>query len=566
VNLKDDRGFSLFHEIALQDRCDLIAVLYDLGLIESFHKAQVTNPGSEFNTMTPQGLAEHKKKRCREEIEIYTRRERALNKTCKYARAGNVVNVTKMVNKNVLNAHQMSEEDGSYPIYWAVVANSYPCVKALLDCGVDLDITLKNGEKVLTKACSLGHADLALKLVREHHLDPNQKGAHGRYVVEKTAEAGDFALFQDLLSEGAQFQETVLHCASRQGQTEFIKKLRKSYPNRVNLNCTDQVRRTPLLHAADSKSTKVMQYLLEQGADFTLLDHRGRSVLHYAANKDCTEEALEVLKLANQKGKLQKIINAKELYLGAEQCFLVRGRDKGRYAWHYVTVDRALISIFQQVINNGRVDVTRYGRLLKSGWGLAPPQDTSDAISKKYDSTVLQAGIEPDMSALHYAILRENEILIIELIKYGADVNIQDSFGLGPLHMAAMRGMLTVVQALEAHGARMLMEDNKGRTALVIAEANRQSQVANYLRSQADIHKLHAFVARNVSTAVQSLDITLLHDMRQNGQDIRRHVIEELRELEAGIQSLLFELGTTPVMQTTSSDDTGTTRAAPTTP
>ncbi len=59
------------------------------------------------------------------------------------------------------------------------------------------------------------------------------------------------------------------------------------------------------------------------------------------------------------------------------------GRDKGQYAWHYVIVDRGLLSIFKKVINRGHVDVGRYGKIIMSGWGLAPPQETVNQIRRK---------------------------------------------------------------------------------------------------------------------------------------------------------------------------------------
>ena len=58
-----------------------------------------------------------------------------------------------------------------------------------------------------------------------------------------------------------------------------------------------------------------------------------------------------------------------------------------------------------------------------------------------------------------------------------------------PLHLAAMRGQLFIVKQLEAHGADLDARDNKQRRPLELAEANRQTQVANYLKSARDISK-----------------------------------------------------------------------------
>ncbi len=57
------------------------------------------------------------------------------------------------------------------------------------------------------------------------------------------------------------------------------------------------------------------------------------------------------------------------------------------------------------------------------------------------------------------------------------------SFGLTAVHLAAMRGMLTVLRQLEAHGGAIDVPDAKGRLPIDVAELNRQGAVANYLKS-----------------------------------------------------------------------------------
>ena len=44
----------------------------------------------------------------------------------------------------------------------------------------------------------------------------------------------------------------------------------------------------------------------------------------------------------------------------------------------------------------------------------------------RFDPANLLAGAQPDMTALHYAIIRENEALAFMLIQYQAQVNIPD--------------------------------------------------------------------------------------------------------------------------------------------
>ena len=65
--------------------------------------------------------------------------------------------------------------------------------------------------------------------------------------------------------------------------------------------------------------------MIGYGADITATDRRNRSVLHYAADSQCTEGAEMILEKGQRENTLHYIINEKEKHLGAEQCFLVRG-------------------------------------------------------------------------------------------------------------------------------------------------------------------------------------------------------------------------------------------------
>ena len=60
--------------------------------------------------------------------------------------------------------------------------------------------------------------------------------------------------------------------------------------------------------------------------------------------------------------------------------YLVRGKDKGRQAWHYVLVDEGKENAFKETVSSGTVDVAVYGKVIKSGWGKDPPDDVKNAI------------------------------------------------------------------------------------------------------------------------------------------------------------------------------------------
>ena len=61
--------------------------------------------------------------------------------------------------------------------------------------------------------------------------------------------------------------------------------------------------------------------------------------------------------------------------------FLVRGKDRGKAAWHYVLVNEGLKEEFKTKIATGNIDVAKYGFVVCSGWGENPPEDIKNKVS-----------------------------------------------------------------------------------------------------------------------------------------------------------------------------------------
>ena len=68
------------------------------------------------------------------------------------------------------------------------------------------------------------------------------------------------------------------------------------------------------------------------------------------------------------------------------RIYLVRGKDHGRPAWHYVLLvdDKETKKKFFEKIASGTVDIADYGEIVKSGWGVDPPNQLKDELEKKY--------------------------------------------------------------------------------------------------------------------------------------------------------------------------------------
>ena len=73
------------------------------------------------------------------------------------------------------------------------------------------------------------------------------------------------------------------------------------------------------------------------------------------------------------------------------------------------------------------------------------------------------------------------------LLHSGADPNVQDIFGITPLIHAAARGRYNAVEMLLQAGARPLMVDSEGKTAIDYAESAQFPEIVYDLREAAQI-------------------------------------------------------------------------------
>ena len=260
---------------------------------------------------------------------------------------------------------------------------------------------------------------------------------------------------------------TPLLWASLSSSGEFIETLIDLGAN-VNAQRTyDKV--TPLLLSANWNNFMAVYLLLDHGADANIASADGNSPMHRAVSNGFFDIAKRLVEkgsdvnLQNKEGRtplffglknkheqLIKLLieNEADVNIGYKKNYtetiLVRGKDKGRAAWHYVLVKRHLLGLFLKRVKGGRVNVADFGDILRSGWGKDPPEGIIDQILEECDFKEI-----PGVTVLHIASKENNEPEIIDLlVKSGANVNAQDAEGFTPLHMATIHGNLKMKEQL----------------------------------------------------------------------------------------------------------------------
>ena len=266
---------------------------------------------------------------------------------------------------------------------------------------------------------------------------------------------------------------TPLLWASLSSSGEFIETLIDLGAN-VNAQRTDD-KVTPLFLSAYWNNFMAAYLFLNHGADANIAAADGRTPLHKAVMK------------GNQNLVKLLIENEADVSIGykensTERFYLVRGKERGRAAWHYVLVKKHLLGLFLKRVKGGSLDVAEFGDILRSGWGKDPPEGTTDKILKEYDFQFKEI---PDTTPLHIASEQINEPEIIDLlVKSGANVNAQDAEGFTPLHMAAIHGNLKIVKKLVDLDADVNIVTTDGKNAAELAHLNEELEIEEYLGSR----------------------------------------------------------------------------------
>ncbi|XP_069609385.1 nuclear factor NF-kappa-B p100 subunit [Ranitomeya imitator] len=210
--------------------------------------------------------------------------------------------------------------------------------------------------------------------------------------------------------------DTPLHLAIIHGQTVAVQHLvdvLRSVPNQQIFNIRNNLHQTPLHLGVITKQHQTVNILLKAGADSTILDGYGNSVLH----------------LAVQAG------DVKMLQVLLENTF----------------------SGYKNLLN-----MPDYNGLYPVHWAVKVKSDKCLEHLVKSGAEVNAAERKSGRSPLHMAVEMDNLNLAMHLVKkLGANVNAQTFGGNTPLHLAASLGSPVLTKMLINEGANALLENDE---------------------------------------------------------------------------------------------------------
>ncbi|XP_078383072.1 uncharacterized protein LOC144665666 isoform X2 [Oculina patagonica] len=358
-------------------------------------------------------------------------------------------------------------------ILFSLYKNGHANIKQLYEKHAEKAATLTE----LHKCSDNNDAEMAVELVLHYGTDVNITANGSRTPLLWASLRSSSVFFKTLLDLGADanFQRedqcTPLIMASYWNNCMAVRLLTETGVD-PDVQCDSS---DAALHVSAKKGfITISKLLIESGCNVNLQTNSGKTPLHLAVQNG-HKHLVEVL-LENGAD-----VTIRNKHDPKERLFLVRGKDKGRPAWHYVMVEKPLLGLFHKRTNGGKLDVADFGTVVESGWGENPPERK---IAEIVDKSI---GFQKDVQGktpLDVACEMNNENLeIIELlVKHSADIDTRDGDGFTSLQMAAIRGKIKLVLKLVELKADVNLTTMDGRDAADLAQLNEETEIEELLK------------------------------------------------------------------------------------
>ena len=345
------------------------------------------------------------------------------------------------------------ETRGWNPLHSAAEGGKEVIIETLLSSGLDIDSRGNDGTTPLMVAAAKGE-EKTVDLLLSKGADPYLKNFIGRNLLHAAAEGGNTSIVKSMLSCG------------------------------INIDSKDdESSATPLIIAVKENHVEVMKYLLQKGADISLTTGSDkRNALHIASQYGSVA-AIEMLlsydlrpDSRDREGNTPLVCAAACGQIEAVNCLLKHGADpflRGEHGWsllHFAAQSGNVI-IIETMLSKG-LDVDSRGETL----GLTPLMVSIKFNKLEAAKYLLEKGADESLkttqrkiSILSLASAVGSVAAIEMLLSRGCSIDSRDSGGDTPLMYAARLGNTEVVEYLLAKGADPLLQNKFGQGLLHLA-------------------------------------------------------------------------------------------------
>ncbi|KAJ8674380.1 hypothetical protein QAD02_005642 [Eretmocerus hayati] len=474
------------------------------------------------------------------------------------ARMGKVDIVKYMLDKGVF-AYADVDDDGIVPIHGAAQEGHLEIVEILLANGSKIDVATPKGKTALYLAAQNGHTEIVDFLLKKGAVVDGPLVSVGLTPLMIAASKGHGDCVDLLVKGKAKVNVsaagiTPLHAAAR---CDNVKSVRVLLDHGAKVHCKDDWGYTPLSTAIVCKQKEIVDLLMLEGAaedaDFgKLIDFAVKT-----SNKDIVDILLrdrkfvkdpsvcplttairhadeEILKILIQKGA---DINSEETDLKMTPLYAAATYGQERIAKFLIengaNLDARVGDGATALHVSGTInDTSVLSLLLNSGANPCLKDDhdrlplhvaimygrlASVQILMPYYKHDINACLFENGSLLHLA----SEVGFLEIVKYlvslGADINVEDSLDLKPIHHAAQKAHKDVVEYFVNQGMGINVCNSMNQTLLFYAKDKNHQELVEYLLANGiDIH------------STDSMGVTALHmAVSQGNEELIKLLLEK---------------------------------------
>ena len=309
--------------------------------------------------------------------------------------------------------------------------------KSLINNGALIDAPGPQGQTALHLAMHVPHQNVVMLLI-QHKANVNARDATFRTPLHIGASLGNVAMCSYLLNEGAQLDsrevqsKTSLQLACEAGHYDLVQMML----NQANLNPTEMTFLSAFFPAVEFGHIRIAESFFSRGLKLQELQ------------KDCYKPAT----LAAKSGSLAMI----ELMIN-QNCDANATDENGwnalhfaSYHGHYQIIERLIANNVSTIATTSKKETPLLFAVKGSHFPVA-----ERLLRCSKDDNIVSAEDEQGQQAVHHTA-RTGSIEIFNLLmSNGAKINVENSFGWQPLHIATAYGHLTLVQRLLEQGANV---------------------------------------------------------------------------------------------------------------
>ncbi|MFP3033743.1 MAG: ankyrin repeat domain-containing protein [Wolbachia sp.] len=423
------------------------------------------------------------------------------------------------------------DKDGKTSLHWAAEYNDTPeIVQLLIEKGTDINAKDKSGKTPLDLASEEDVKDF-LNPLRERYIRLGQE-------LISAAINGSVERVENLVDQGANVNIEnedglmPLFLAVREGKFNVVKHLIDS--KKADVKVSDNYGNTLLHWAAFNGRLKIVEYLIEKGADVNVKERNGFAPLHLAVQGG--NNILFTLSAPNKHLKIVEYLIGKDADLEAidndertplhlavegsnfnttrlliEKGANVNAKEKNHWVPLYLAVKDGNLNIVELLVNSENIDIEARSEVGDTPLHIAAREGNFD-IAKLLINNGTNIDVQNNMlwTPLHEAAGKNNategQLNVAKLlISKHTNINAKNDKGYTPLHLAAKKGNLNITEFLiGSEGINIEAKSNILNTPLhIAAEAGKLEIVKVLVNSNANVNAKNEYDETPLSLAYQ---------------------------------------------------------------